>query len=185
MAQSTQQIAGTTRIVVSTETTLSLDLRAFNICMFRTCNWPNPDRLYWGLARPPTTWSRSNCEGESYSHRGDRGVNGFFAWELSEWPSIRKGRMPTLPWSLGWSSFSRKDLTCVKRRKSRVTILGVNHFQKNTFRRAANASVLCPVQPGPYTVEQTVALPKEIPRGSSTPVSVSSTLLTESLPLFS
>ncbi|KAJ7038096.1 ML domain-containing protein [Mycena alexandri] len=31
--------------------------------------------------------------------------------------------------------------------------------------RNVNASVSCPVQPGPYTVEQTVALPKEIPKG--------------------
>ncbi|KAJ7169973.1 MD-2-related lipid-recognition domain-containing protein, partial [Mycena filopes] len=30
--------------------------------------------------------------------------------------------------------------------------------------RNVNASVSCPVQPGPYTVEQTVALPKEIPK---------------------
>ncbi|KAF8640872.1 hypothetical protein AX17_000520 [Amanita inopinata Kibby_2008] len=30
--------------------------------------------------------------------------------------------------------------------------------------RNANASVRCPVQPGPYTVEQTVSLPKEIPK---------------------
>ncbi|KAF8622885.1 hypothetical protein AX15_006650 [Amanita polypyramis BW_CC] len=30
--------------------------------------------------------------------------------------------------------------------------------------RKANVSVTCPVQPGPYTVEQTVMLPKEIPR---------------------
>ncbi|KIM48128.1 hypothetical protein M413DRAFT_439848 [Hebeloma cylindrosporum] len=34
--------------------------------------------------------------------------------------------------------------------------------------RAANASVRCPVQPGPYTVEQTVALPKEIPKAKFT-----------------
>jgi len=118
------------RIVVSTETTLSFDLRAFNICMFRTCNWPNPDRLYWGLARPTTAWSRFNCESESYSHRGDRGVNGFFACGLSEWPSIRKERMPMLQWSLGWSSSSRRHLTCAKRRKSWATILNANHFQK-------------------------------------------------------
>ena len=32
-------------------------------------------------------------------------------------------------------------------------------------RRKANASIACPVQPGPYTVEQTVQLPKEIPKG--------------------
>lgn len=31
--------------------------------------------------------------------------------------------------------------------------------------RNANASVKCPVEVGPYTVSQTVALPKEIPRG--------------------
>ncbi|KAF8735486.1 hypothetical protein AX14_001982 [Amanita brunnescens Koide BX004] len=30
--------------------------------------------------------------------------------------------------------------------------------------RNSNASVTCPVQPGPYEVEQTVQLPKEIPR---------------------
>ncbi|KAJ7706082.1 ML domain-containing protein [Mycena rosella] len=30
--------------------------------------------------------------------------------------------------------------------------------------RKANATVACPVEPGPYTVVQTVALPKEIPK---------------------
>ncbi|KAF9470400.1 hypothetical protein BDN70DRAFT_821418 [Pholiota conissans] len=30
--------------------------------------------------------------------------------------------------------------------------------------RNANASIQCPVQPGPHTVTQTVALPKEIPK---------------------
>ncbi|KAG6897353.1 hypothetical protein C0992_002279 [Termitomyces sp. T32_za158] len=33
--------------------------------------------------------------------------------------------------------------------------------------RKANATVQCPVQPGMYTVEQTVTLPWEIPRGES------------------
>ena len=33
------------------------------------------------------------------------------------------------------------------------------------YRRNANASVQCPVQPGEYTLQQTVALPKEIPQG--------------------
>lgn len=31
--------------------------------------------------------------------------------------------------------------------------------------RNANSSVQCPVQPGPYEVQHTVALPKEVPRG--------------------
>ncbi|KAJ7110120.1 MD-2-related lipid-recognition domain-containing protein [Mycena epipterygia] len=31
--------------------------------------------------------------------------------------------------------------------------------------RNKNATVSCPVEPGPYTVVQTVALPKEIPQG--------------------
>ncbi|TFK30519.1 vacuole protein [Coprinopsis marcescibilis] len=30
--------------------------------------------------------------------------------------------------------------------------------------RNANATVQCPVEPGPYEIEQTVALPKEVPR---------------------
>lgn len=30
--------------------------------------------------------------------------------------------------------------------------------------RHANASVQCPVQPGPYTVTETVELPQEIPK---------------------
>lgn len=33
--------------------------------------------------------------------------------------------------------------------------------------RNANATVQCPVEPGPYVIVQTVALPKEIPRGAS------------------
>ena len=33
------------------------------------------------------------------------------------------------------------------------------------LRRKANATVQCPVKPGSYHVEQTVALPKEIPPG--------------------
>ncbi|KAK7064148.1 Phosphatidylglycerol/phosphatidylinositol transfer protein [Favolaschia claudopus] len=34
--------------------------------------------------------------------------------------------------------------------------------------RKANASISCPVQPGPYEVVQTVALPKEIPKAKFT-----------------
>ena len=34
-------------------------------------------------------------------------------------------------------------------------------------RRNANVSIACPVEPGTYTVEQTVKLPEEIPRGTS------------------
>jgi len=34
--------------------------------------------------------------------------------------------------------------------------------------RNANATVQCPVEPGEYTVEQTVALPKEIPKAKFT-----------------
>ena len=33
--------------------------------------------------------------------------------------------------------------------------------------RNANATIQCPVERGSYTVEQTVALPKEIPKGKS------------------
>jgi hypothetical protein len=35
----------------------------------------------------------------------------------------------------------------------------------STLRRKNNATVQCPVEPGTYNVEQTVALPKEIPPG--------------------
>lgn len=35
----------------------------------------------------------------------------------------------------------------------------------NKYRRNANATVQCPVEPGPYSVKQTVELPKEIPHG--------------------
>ncbi|KAF9015274.1 ML domain-containing protein [Cyathus striatus] len=50
-----------------------------------------------------------------------------------------------------------------------VTVkMGLIKLLKKTFdicdeARNANASVQCPVQPGKYTVEQTVSLPKEIP----------------------
>lgn len=33
--------------------------------------------------------------------------------------------------------------------------------------RNANTTVSCPVEPGPYEIVQTVALPKEIPKGES------------------
>ncbi|KAJ7925877.1 ML domain-containing protein [Mycena leptocephala] len=51
-----------------------------------------------------------------------------------------------------------------------VTVkLGLIKLLQKTFdvceeARNANANVSCPVEPGPYTVVQTVALPKEIPK---------------------
>jgi len=51
-----------------------------------------------------------------------------------------------------------------------VTVkLGLIKLLQKTFdvceeARNANATVSCPVEPGPYTVVQTVALPKEIPK---------------------
>ncbi|KAG6888687.1 Phosphatidylglycerol/phosphatidylinositol transfer protein [Termitomyces sp. Mi166 len=47
--------------------------------------------------------------------------------------------------------------------------LGLVKLLQKTFdvceeARKANATIQCPVQPGMYTVEQTVALPREIPR---------------------
>jgi hypothetical protein len=32
------------------------------------------------------------------------------------------------------------------------------------YSRNANASVSCPVEPGPYTIVQSVELPKEVPK---------------------
>lgn len=39
-----------------------------------------------------------------------------------------------------------------------------------SLRRNANASVQCPIEEGKYEVEQTVALPREIPRGKLSPL---------------
>lgn len=36
-----------------------------------------------------------------------------------------------------------------------------------TYRRNSNATIQCPVEKDDYVVEQTVALPSEIPKGSS------------------
>jgi hypothetical protein len=47
-------------------------------------------------------------------------------------------------------------------------ILSLNHaamFRNKIFSRKAKLEVQCPVQPGAYNVSQTVALPKQIPKG--------------------
>jgi len=46
-------------------------------------------------------------------------------------------------------------------------------FPKNLFSLSTNVSVHYPIQQGSYTIEQTVALPKEVPKGGSTPLFVS------------
>ena len=79
---------GAIRTVVSTVTTLSLDLRAFNICPVRIWEWSNPDQLFCGLTRPTTAWSESKYDHEIWSHTGDKGMNGFFACRLPEWRYI-------------------------------------------------------------------------------------------------
>jgi len=69
-------------------------------------------------------------------------------------------------WNLEWLRFWRRPSTFAKKRTLGRFAWTLPLFTYSTSSRKANATLQCPVSPGSYTVVQTVALPKEIPKGA-------------------